>query len=100
LTVGIDPVYIGFSKPGIEKGNYPYHYEFKRQFDIQFYMLKKSGKVKQIMQESYGRHLVFELNILYYKLTDFTKRTLLLVTRNALVQGLAQPLTSLFFSKI
>ncbi len=37
LTVGVDPVHIGFSAVALKAKKYPFHEDFKRQFDVQLY---------------------------------------------------------------
>jgi len=48
--IGKDPVYIGYSEPGIKSGKYPYANSFQKAFDIEIYKMLKSGEVSQIMR--------------------------------------------------
>ena len=55
-TVGVDPVYIGYSEVAIMKGKYPFQYVFRKTFDSQLYQLKKSGALEQIAKTSFQLH--------------------------------------------
>ncbi|MDE1465105.1 substrate-binding periplasmic protein [Spartinivicinus poritis] len=55
-VVGKDSVYIGYSKPAIEGGKYPYYMKFMQAFDSAIYKMRKSGEIKKIMSRS--NHLV------------------------------------------
>lgn len=48
-VVGQDPVYIGYSKPAMKKGQYSYQLEFMQAFDSEIYKMIKSGEVQKIM---------------------------------------------------
>lgn len=47
--VGMDPVYIGYSKKAILSGDYPYHLAFRQAFDVEIYNMTKSGEIREIM---------------------------------------------------
>jgi len=49
--IGVDPVYIGYSKTAREMGKYPFQFEFMQAFDSEIYKMIKSGEIKQIMGE-------------------------------------------------
>ena len=48
-TAGIDPVHIGYSKPGIKSGRYPFAAHFRQSFDNQLYQLKQNGEIAEIL---------------------------------------------------
>lgn len=50
--VGMDPVYVGYSKKAILSGDYPFHMEFRQAFDTEIYKMTKSGEIRQIMLRS------------------------------------------------
>ena len=50
--VGMDPVYIGYSKKAIQSGDYPFHLEFRQAFDTVIYKMTKSGEIREMMQRS------------------------------------------------
>lgn len=47
--VGMDPVYIGYSRKAILSGDYPFHLEFRQAFDAEIYKMTKSGEIREIM---------------------------------------------------
>jgi len=49
--IGIDPVYIGYSKTARKKGTYPFQFDFMQAFDNEIYKMIKSGEIKQIMSD-------------------------------------------------
>jgi len=51
--IGVDPVYIGYSKTARLKGTYPFQFDFMQAFDSEIYKMTKSGEIKKIMSE-YG----------------------------------------------
>jgi polar amino acid transport system substrate-binding protein len=47
--VGYDSGYIGYSKPAIASGAYPFHLEFRQTFDAHVYKMTKSGEIQAIV---------------------------------------------------
>lgn len=47
--IGVDPVYIGYSKKAIESGKYPFHREFRQAFDSEIYKMTRTGEIKQLL---------------------------------------------------
>jgi polar amino acid transport system substrate-binding protein len=47
-VIGTDPVYIGFSKPARESGNWPFLFDFMQSFDSEIYKMIKSGEISRI----------------------------------------------------
>lgn len=47
--IGVDPVYIGYSKTARKNGKYPFQFDFMQAFDNEIYKMIKSGEIKQIM---------------------------------------------------
>ena len=48
--IGIDPVYIGYSKKALESGKYPFHNEFRQAFDSEIYKMTRSGEIKKLLE--------------------------------------------------
>lgn len=48
-VIGKDPVYIGYSEPAIQKGEYPFAYTFRKQLDGVIYEMTRSGEIDRIM---------------------------------------------------
>ena len=48
-VIGEDPVYIGYSKPALANGTYPFHADFRQTFDSILYQMLKSGEVAALM---------------------------------------------------
>lgn len=48
-VISSDPVYIGYSRPAIESGRYPFHQNFRQTFDSILYRMLKSNEVDSIM---------------------------------------------------
>ncbi|MFE8071803.1 transporter substrate-binding domain-containing protein [Marinobacteraceae bacterium S3BR75-40.1] len=51
--IGRDPVYIGYSKPAMQSGKYPWAFEFMQAFDSTIYQMHKNGDIGRIIQR-YG----------------------------------------------
>ena len=49
-VVGLDPVYIGYSKPARLAGKHPFQFEFMQAFDNVIYQMTKDGEIKRIME--------------------------------------------------
>jgi len=47
--IGVDHVYIGYSKTARTKGKYPFQFDFMQAFDNEIYKMIKSGEIKEIM---------------------------------------------------
>jgi polar amino acid transport system substrate-binding protein len=47
--IGVDPVYIGYSRTAREKGTFPFQFDFMQAFDSEIYKMIKSGEIKKIM---------------------------------------------------
>jgi len=52
--IGVDPVYIGYSKTARKMGKYPFQYDFMQAFDNEIYKMIKSDEIKKIMS-SYNK---------------------------------------------
>ncbi len=48
-VTGIDPVYIGYSRPARLSGKFPSMHDFMQAFDAEIYKMRKSGEIKKIM---------------------------------------------------
>jgi len=48
-VVGVDPVYIGYSKSARERGKYPFQFDFMQAFDSEIYKMIKTNEIKKIM---------------------------------------------------
>ena len=47
--IGQDPVYIGYSRPAREAGDFPFQMEFMQAFDSVIYKMAKDGEIQRIM---------------------------------------------------
>jgi len=47
--IGVDPVYIGYSKTARKAGKYPFQFDFMQAFDNEIYKMIKSDEIKEIM---------------------------------------------------
>lgn len=51
---GVDPVYVGYSEPGIAAKTFPQQYKFRKAFDAALYKMQKDGEIQDIVSSFFN----------------------------------------------